>query len=169
MKSRYHWRSMKDDVMSSERSKLSSPCKLWLRMIVVVIWCILLSYFCMKFYFIIKMWYWFLYHESSYVWDYPSIFDMHLNLSLHPDMTSNLTQNKKTHKNLTQHVQTGQPDTMHRSDAGHAKRHMTDLNLTRTRHLNSPARRTAPHSTVDSANRGEKSFFRGFNSGLFAM
>jgi hypothetical protein len=142
VKSRYHWRSMKDDVMSSERSRLSSPYKLWLWRIVVVIWCILLSYFCIEFYFIIKICYWFLYHESSYVWDYPNTFEMHLDLSLHPDVTSNLTQSKKTHKNLTQHIRlTGQPDTIH----GQTRVVPNDIRLTLTwpepiRHLNSAAR-----------------------------
>jgi uncharacterized membrane protein len=63
VKIRYHWRSMKDAAMSSERSMPSSPRLLWLWRIVVIIWCNLFSYF-----YIIKMWHWFMYHESWYVW-----------------------------------------------------------------------------------------------------
>jgi hypothetical protein len=62
-------RSMNDTTMSSKRSRLSSPSQLWLWRIVVIIWCIYLAILYRTFYYIIKMWLWFMYHESSYVWD----------------------------------------------------------------------------------------------------
>jgi hypothetical protein len=38
-------RSMKDTTMSSERFRTTSPSQLWLRRTIVIIWCILFSYF----------------------------------------------------------------------------------------------------------------------------
>jgi hypothetical protein len=56
---------MKDDAMSLERSRpVNYGCGGSLSSYIY-----LLSYFVQNFYYIIKMWHWFLYHESSYVWD----------------------------------------------------------------------------------------------------
>ena len=51
-----------------ERSRPSYPSQLWLRMIVVFIWCNYLAIFVQNSYHIVNMWHLFLYHESSYVW-----------------------------------------------------------------------------------------------------
>jgi hypothetical protein len=61
------WRAWR--ILQWVRSRPMSPSQLWLWWIVIVIWCILFSYFVQNPYHVIKMWHWFLYHELSYVWD----------------------------------------------------------------------------------------------------
>jgi hypothetical protein len=77
VKNRYHKISMKDVVMSSWKVStvvsqsimmVEDHCHYMVK---------LFSNFVQNSYYIIKMWHWFLYHESSYVWDLilPHIWD----------------------------------------------------------------------------------------------